>query len=297
MLVSAAWLPSPWDTVARIAVAFALAFVVAQLAGRLAAAFVRRYEARHEPGEADTGELASLKRRDTLISLVRTSVRYVAYGIAVAFSIGLLLGNGTPGSGAVLGASLVVVLIGFAAQRFLIDLLTGFFMIFENWFEVGDTVTFEPSSLTGIVEEVSLRSTKLRAVTGETIRVHNGSVSAMRKLARGVREVAVELFVSDEAGGRALVEEAARVVPAGPTQFVQPPRVVQATQLDEGLIQLRALARLAPGREWLANDFLVQVLRERAPAGLLLHGPVIMFEDEGATHRFARAQTGARTGA
>jgi len=58
------------------------------------------------------------------------------------------------------------------------------------------------------------------------------------------------------------------------------------------LIRLSAVCAVAYGRDWLANDFLPQLLRERAPDGLIVHGPVVMFVDESATRRYARSQRG-----
>ncbi len=98
-------------------------------------------------------------------------MRYAAYGLAALFVLVQLAGLGS--NGALAGASLIVVLIGFALQRFLIDILTGFFMQFEGWFSIGDSITIEPCGLAGIVEEISLRSTKLRALSGELLYVHN----------------------------------------------------------------------------------------------------------------------------
>jgi small conductance mechanosensitive channel len=217
---------------------------------------------------------------------MRTTVRYVIYGV-VAVLVLLQLTSGSRNL-QVAGASLFVVVIGFAAQRFLIDILTGFFMFFEGWFSVGDTIIIEPFELQGVVEEVSLRATKLRALNGETLRVHNSQISAARVLPRGVRDVSIDLFVSDEAAGRRLVEELARLVPTGSTNFIQAPWVESAERLDEELTHLRLRATLVPGREWLAHDFLPAVLKERAPEHLIVHGPVVMDVDEAAAQRYAR---------
>ena len=82
------------------------------------------------------------------------------------FAVAIILLQLTDGGrgGAVIGASLVVVLLGFALPRFLIDLVSGTFMFFEGWFDVGDTIHISPWDLTGVVEETSLRSTTLRSV-------------------------------------------------------------------------------------------------------------------------------------
>jgi small-conductance mechanosensitive channel len=280
--------PDPWRTLLIIAVAFVAAWIVSRASKRLAEWVVGRFEARHFDGEgATSGVIMGLKRRATIVSLVQTTVRYAAYGLAILFAV--VQSAGVGGTSAVAGASLLVLLVGFALQRFLIDLLTGFFMQFEGWFAVGDSVILEPWGMAGVVEEISLRSTRLRSVTGEVIRVHNSNIYGARVLPRGTREVSIEVFVRDETEGRRVMADIARVMPAGPTQFIRQPWIVGCDQLDNDLVHLRARATVAPGREWLAYEFLPEVLKERAPAGLIVHGPVIMAVDEIAGRRYAGA--------
>ena len=164
-----------------------------------------------EDGPADTGVMTSLKRRETAISLIRTSVRYFAYGLPLILALGALsFGNRI---GTVAGASLIVVLVGFAAQRFLTDILAGFFMFFEGWFSVGDNISISPLNLQGVVDEVGLRSTRLRAISGEIVRVHNSYIQSVQVQPRGAREVEIEFFATSEEAGRELVAEVARLVP------------------------------------------------------------------------------------
>jgi moderate conductance mechanosensitive channel len=293
-IVQLHFISEPWRVAAFAVVAFVAAWLVSMASKQLAEWIVGRYEARHADDETPTtGVIVGLKRRETIVSLVQTSVRYAAYGIAVVVTLIQIAGLGS--NGALAGASLVVVLIGFALQRFLIDILTGFFMQFEGWFAIGDSVTVEPWGLAGVVEEISLRSTKLRALSGELLFVHNSQVLAARVLPRGLREVTIELFVRDEKQGLALFEQAARVMPIGPTEFVRPPWVESVQRLDADLIHIRARATLAPGREWLAEQFLADVLKERAEGDLIVHGPVVMDHDELARIRFARTTTGPVT--
>jgi hypothetical protein len=281
----------PWRVALYAVLAFVAAWVISRISKQLAEWIVRRHQKRHVADEAPTTEvMIALKRRETLVSLVQTSVRYAAYGLAIVFALIQVAGLGS--NGALAGASLVVVLMGFVLQRFLIDILTGFFMQFEGWFSIGDSIIIEPFGLAGIVEEISLRATKLRALSGELLYVHNSQVGAARVLPRGLREVTIELFVRDEAKGRALFEQAARVMPIGPTEFVRPPWIEGVQRLDADLIHIRARATLAPGREWLAEGFLADVLRQRAEPDLIVHGPIVMDHDELARTRFART-TGA----
>jgi small conductance mechanosensitive channel len=284
--VGPTWIP--WEQLAIIVVAIVAAWLVSRLSKRISERLVTRFERRRlAAGQPDTAVLRGLRRRETTISLLRTTVRYAAWGIAAVVILLQLTGGGR--GGAVIGASLVVVLLGFALQRFLIDLVSGSFMFFEGWFDVGDTVSIHPYDLTGVVEETSLRSTTIRAVQGDLIRIANGNIGAVRVFPRGVRELSIEVFVSDEAAGRQLFEDVARVMPGGPTHFVTLPSVEHVERLDDHLYAIEARAAVAPGREWLADDFLVATMRERAEEGLLVHGPVVMHRDERAEARYARS--------
>jgi Mechanosensitive ion channel len=161
-------------------------------------------------------------------------------------------------------------------------------MFFENWFEVGDLISIEPWGLQGVVEEVSLRSVKLRSVAGEVIHVQNSQVLAARLIPRGVRDLEIEFFVTDLEAGERLVERLSRIVPVGPTQFIRAPQTVETEQLDDELYRITATAQVAPGREWLAEDLLPKLAREHSD-GLIVHGPVVTLIDEQAVSRFARA--------
>jgi hypothetical protein len=287
-IVQLHFISEPWRVAVFAVIAFVAAWLVSMASKQLAEWIVQRYETRNADDDvAATGVILGLKRRETIVSLVQTSVRYAAYGLAAMFTVIQVAGLGNS-NGALAGASLIVVLIGFALQRFLIDILTGFFMQFEGWFSIGDSITIEPFGLAGIVEETSLRSTKLRALSGELLYVHNSQLLAARVLPRGLREVSIELFVREEEQGRALFEQAARVMPVGPTEFVRPPWIESIQHLDADLVHMRARATLAPGREWLAHEFLPDVLKERAGPDLIVHGPVVLDYDEVARLRFAR---------
>ena len=212
-------------------------------------------------------------------------MRYTAYGLALILALGSLsFGNRL---GTVAGASLIVVLVGFAAQRFMTDILAGFFMFFEGWFSVGDNVTIEPLKIRGVVDEVGLRATRLRAINGEVIRVNNSQIQSVRVQPRGAREAEVEFFATSEDGGRELIAEVARLVPSGSTRFVRAPWVEEVEYLDDDLVRVRARATVAHGREWLVETFLPDLMKERGQ-DVIVHGPVVWQMDESASRQFAR---------
>jgi hypothetical protein len=174
-------------------------------------------------------------------------------------------------------------------------MLAGLMMFVERWFSVGDTVVLVTAyELQGVVEDVSLRRTRLRALNGEVIHVNNGAVSAARVLPRGVKELAIELFVNERTAGERLVEDIVAILPEGPTTFIRKPAVEQVDELAHNLTRLRIRTTVAPGREWLAEGFFADLLRQRATDGLIVHGPVALAVDDRATWSYARASADTR---
>lgn len=276
---------NPLGRLVVIAGFFAAAWLVARLAGLLVGLRQRLAVRRTgDPGAAD--RVFRGKQRETAISLVRTTVQYLAFAAAFAAAVVTLVGGRE--LGAIAGASFLGVLLAFSAQRVLMDVIQGLFMFFERWYAVGDTITVLPWGLEGVVESVSLRATTVRGVNGEVMRVHNSQILAIRMVPSGLREFEIELFACDGDDGRRLVERVARVVPTGPTHFIRAPEVREVEELDDGLYRISVTAAVPPGREWLAEDFLPSLVKERAADGLLLHGPVVMPVDEAARSRFAR---------
>jgi small-conductance mechanosensitive channel len=277
------------STLLVIVVLFVLAWVVSRIAARVAAAYVDRSDRRRR-GTAksfDTGVMSSLRQRETAISLIETSVRYLAFALAFALSLAALAGAHRVQT--IVGASFIAIIIAFAAQRFLTDVIAGLLMFFEGWFRVGDTVAIDALKVQGVVESVSVRALRIRSITGEIVHVPNSQVSALRVIPRGYRQVEVEFFTSALEPGRELVEQIAQIVPAGATRFVRRPELVDTETLDDDLYRITAHCAVAVGREWLAQDLLPSLIKERAADGLLVHGPIITFIDEQAAQSFARA--------
>ena len=118
-----------------------------------------------------------------------------------------------------------------------------------------------------MVEDVSLRRTKLRTLDGEAIHIHNSQIPAVRVLPRGVKELMVELFVSDRERAEQLVTWVATMLPEGPTTLVRRPWIEGVEEFSESIVRLDVRATTAPGREWLVDSFFCDLLKERAEPG------------------------------
>src|SRR5689334_1376842 len=274
------------DAVARALIVVAL-FVAAALLARVSRLVASRIEARAARVSLDS-PLIALARRETAVSLTYSTVSILGY--IVAFSLSIVAVTGARGTSTIAGASFLAVIIGFAAQRFLIDLIAGFLMYVEGWYSVGSTIVIEPWKLEGVVEELSLRATVLRDVSGQVLRVHNSQVLAVRVLPDGGQRFEVELYVHDGEAGERLIEAVATVLPSGATEVMRPLTVRSTEPLDGDLFRISADLTVAGGRSWMAEELLPSLLRERAGEGLIVHGPVVLPSDEAAETQFARAE-------
>jgi Mechanosensitive ion channel len=286
---------APWGRIVVVASLFALAWLVARLAASVAGVVLEWHDRRQAASDRDLGSrMGAIKRRETSVGIIRTTIAYLAFTAAAVLSVAQIAG-GIDRLAAIAGGVFAVLIAVFVAQRLLVDLIAGFTMFAERWYSVGDTIVIVAShELQGVVEDMSLRRTRIRAVNGETINVHNSQISAVRVLPSGVKELALELFVSDRQAGEDAVETAALMVPVGPTTFVRRPWIEELEELSPTLVRVRVRATIAPGREWLAEDFFPDLLKELAHEGLLVHGPVTLAVDENATRTFARASAATR---
>ncbi|MBU0278414.1 MULTISPECIES: mechanosensitive ion channel family protein [unclassified Gemella] len=123
------------------------------------------------------GIKANIKRTDTLHKLINNLIKYLIYFIA---SIQILSVFGINTTGILASAGIVSVAIGFGAQSLVKDVITGFFLILEGQFDVGDYVKINNQSAfiaEGSVLALGLRSTKILANSGEIYFIPNSSIN------------------------------------------------------------------------------------------------------------------------
>ena len=117
------------------------------------------------------------KRSETLHKLVKSAVRYTVYFIAF-FQILAIVGINT--TSIVASAGIASVAIGFGAQNLVKDIISGFFIILEGQFDVGDNVKIYNQAAfiaEGSVLSLGLRSTKIRSKGGEIYFIPNGTIN------------------------------------------------------------------------------------------------------------------------
>ena len=139
------------------------------------------------------------KRSETLHKLIRSAIRYTIYFIAF-FQILSTLGINT--TSIVASAGIASVAIGFGAQSLVKDIISGFFIILEGQFDVGDEVKLYNQAAFiagGSVMSLGLRSTKIRSGNGEIYFIPNGSINQVinYSLTYNLAEVKFSIQIDD----------------------------------------------------------------------------------------------------
>jgi small-conductance mechanosensitive channel len=236
-----------------------LALVVTFIA-RLA---VRRFRARLEGSASLTQEL-NLQRAATLTQAVSTALVVVIWVIAVlmvlgetGFQLGPLLAS----------AGVAGVALGFGAQSLVKDTLSGFFILLENQFGVGDNVelTTPSGKAIGRVESLTLRVTSLRAFDGTLHIVPNGNIVVASNRSRGWARAIVDVraaYGEDVDRLRNLLEvvfEELRSDPSAGEWIHDGPSVLGVERMGQDGLVMRVIADTRPSK---VMD-LERVLRER----------------------------------
>ena len=162
-----------WSYLLKIGVYFLLAYLVHRLSNRFARRLLR------------IGSLANKRRQlrqerqKTLTSLVASAITFLSVVTAVLLSLSLFVAGET----LVWMVGLFAAAFGLGARPLVSDYLTGVGFLFEDTFDVGEKVDILGNE--GVVETVNLRTTTLRAPSGELLVVPNGEIRIVRNFSRG----------------------------------------------------------------------------------------------------------------
>lgn len=260
--------------------------------------FFAQYIATRSDSESDELRSQKLREIETYLSVTVAMVR--AFVVAVtAYILWILLSDTSAGNSSVaaIGASaFFIVFAGQSLGMLIRDVTAGAMMIAEKWFTIGDFVKVEPFvDVTGVVERMTLRSTKIRSLSGEIIWINNQQMQAVHVSPRGVRTLAVDVFVRDRVRGERAIEDIINTIPTGPTMLASPMRITQAERWNDELWRITVIGQTLPGREWLIEGHFVNIVElidkdvEKDYDKLVIHKPIARFADADAERKFKRA--------
>lgn len=188
------------------------------------------------------------RKADTLSELLKSILRYAAYFIAIMW-IFESLGFDLTTVIAITGAAGVA--IGFGAQNLVKDIISGFFILFEDQFAVGDYIVVD--GMSGIVETLGLRITKLRDFSGDLHIIPNGSILKVTNKSRGNMRALVDIQIAYEEdidNAIEVIKNVSEEMKKEFNQLVSGPEVVGVTNLGDFGVTIRIIAKTPPMEQW-----------------------------------------------
>ena len=211
--------------------------------------------------------LGNAKRLDTIGTILSSMLRYGVYFVAVVTILTSVL-KVFDIKTVLTAAGIGGIALGFGAQSLVKDVISGFFILAENQFAVGDVVTID--TMTGTIEEMELRITKIRNYNGELYSIPNGEIKTVTNHTRGNRLAIVEVKISYDIEIEKvimIIEKACKQLEQESKVLLEPPQVIGVTEFCETYYVVRVIAKTIGAEHWDTE----RVLRKKI---------IICFEEE-----------------
>ncbi|MEZ4195352.1 MAG: mechanosensitive ion channel family protein [Candidatus Paceibacterota bacterium] len=235
-----------------------LVLVAAFLINRFSGIFIERLIRRIIPANNyNDSEIAERKREDTLIRISVASLRVVVWIMVILIllsEIGINIGP------LIAAAGVVGLAFGFGGQYLIKDLISGFFIILENQYRIGDVVCFDGTC--GLVEDITLRSTILRDLDGVVHHVPHGTISRVSNQAKEFARVNINLGVSysedlekvikviNEVGNTLAEDELWK------EHIIKPIQFLRVADFADSSVVVKVLGETVPMQQWaVAGEF------------------------------------------
>jgi len=232
--------------------------VIAKLALRFGAALIDRLLS---PPPLLKNHYWQEKRAKTLNTLLKSVLRYLIYFISALIILDLFK---LPTASILASAGIIGLAIGFGAQNLVRDCITGFFLIFEDQFAVGDYIA--AGGVEGIVEEIGFRVTKIRDFGGQLHFIPNGSIDRVSNFSSGNMRVMFDIQVSydtDIEHAIKVLSDECRQIAAANATIVEGPSVLGVQELADSGVKLLIWAKTVPMEQWAACREIRRRLKER----------------------------------
>jgi moderate conductance mechanosensitive channel len=231
----------------KIVLILVLAMIASRIATRALKRVVRTAQAR-SPLRASS--LRATQRADTVSDVVSSIVRMAIFAVAFFMAlaqVGLNLGP------LIAGAGIVGVALGFGAQSLVRDFISGLFILLEDQYGVGDDINLG-ADVSGTVEEVNLRTTRVRGADGTVWFVPNGEVrrvgNASMEFSRAVVDIPLDKGADVAAALKAIGAEAEKLAKDWPDRVTEAPLILGVQNIAvEGPV-VRVTAATAPGQQY-----------------------------------------------
>jgi moderate conductance mechanosensitive channel len=250
------------ETVVRAGVRIAGIWLLAWLAYRVVALAARRIELEVDDGDDSVTTLRE-RRGQTISQLLRSVGRVVMISLALLLTFNVFIDIGP----ILAGAGILGLAVSFGAQSLVKDVISGFFILVENQFAIGDVI--EAGGKSGVVEKMTLRVVVLRDLKGTMHIVPNSEIKVVSNMTRGWSRAVVDVGITyEEDIDRALAvvrDEAAQFSTdkVWGAQLDGPLEVPGIESLSDSSVVIRTLIRTQPGSQWNAAREFRRRLKKR----------------------------------
>lgn len=243
----------------KIAVIVVAAILTKSIAKKSIQRIVKAATHSDRPG-TDEGEI---KRMNTIVRIFSWTVSVLITVIAfmmIAQEFGLQIAP------LLASAGIVGVAIGFGGQYLVRDVITGFFLIFENQYRIGDVVNME--GLGGVVEDISLRVTTLRDMNGTVHYIPHGEIKKVSNLSKQFAKVNLNVGVSYRTDLNKLIEVINRVGselasdPNWKDLIDEAPAFLRVDSFDDSAISVKIVGVTKPLQQWSVTGELRKRIKE-----------------------------------
>ena len=261
---------------------FLVAFIAHRLAWHLAGFLLRPVSISNRSffgrfRQVDSvNDAAHEKRRETLQQIFASLISVGAFMTAIVSTLGQFVSVDT----LLWMAGFLTAAFGFGARSLVTDLLAGFNIIFEDIFGVGEKIEVKGGTgvinATGIVEHVSLRTTWIRASTGELFVVPNGDVRIVRNFSRGrfsMAKIIVKMAAIDLQQALPILTDMGKEAVTLLPDLLEPWQVISESGTIGQGAELTLLAKTRFGRAADMRPTMLTLVQDRlAEAGITLIG-------------------------
>jgi len=194
---------------------------------------------------------AEIKRQDTLIRIFTTMVQIIIYTIMVIMileQVGVMVGP------ILAGAGIIGLAFGFGGQYLIKDIITGFFIILENQYRIGDIVIIDSTG--GMVEDISLRMTTLRDLDGFVHHIPHGDIKRVSNLSKIFARVNINIGVGYGSNIEHIIEVVNRIgkelaEDVNWKEFIiSAPQFLRVNEFADSAIMIKILGETQPLKQW-----------------------------------------------
>ena len=241
--------------------------------------------ARHLTRLSNDAATARSARVRTLLPMLRTALATV---VLIFVGLNVLTEIGVNVAPLLAGAGVIGLAVGFGSQTLVRDVITGIFLLFEDSVAVGDVVTL--SGLSGTVEQLSIRSIRLRAMNGDVHIVPFSAVTTVTNQTRDYGYAVLDLVVDYEADtdavAEALTEVGAelRADEAWSGSVLAAIEVMGVERMSDAGVVVRARIKTEPARRWaVARELNRRVKQRCGRLGIMISPPAKVVQPAAVT--------------